>query len=84
MDRPISIDEAGERFPDILRDVGGGETFIVTHGGKPVAKIVPVPADPTPEELARRAEAARRLTAELSKRPIIVTGPWTRDELYER
>lgn len=84
MDRPISIDEAGERFSDIMRDVGEGETYVLTRGGKPVAKITPVPTDPSPEELAKRAAAARRLAAELDKRPVIVTGPWTRDELYER
>ena len=84
MDRPISIDEAGERFSEIIGDVSAGETFVVTDHGEPVAKISPVPRESTPEELRLQAERIRETTAWLKTQPIIITGPWTRDELYER
>lgn len=84
MERPISIDEAGERFSDIMRDVGEGETYVVIDHGEPVAKITPVRRDLSADELKAQAKRVRIATEWLRTQPVIITGPWTRDELYER
>jgi prevent-host-death family protein len=84
MDRPISIEEAENRFAAVVREVADGGSFVVTDGGKPIARITPPTVDFTSEELATQAEKVRRFARELARTPIVVTGPWTREELYER
>lgn len=84
MDRPISIDEANERFSEVISDVGGGETFVVTDAGKPIAKISPIDHRSSADERRARAARAREFATWLDTQPITITGPWTRDELYER
>lgn len=79
MERPISIDEAGERFSDVLRDVGNGDTFVVTLAGEPVAKIVPAS-----KKSDRRRRGIAELLDYLETLSMRNSGEWRRDELYER
>ena len=41
----VSIAEAKNRLPEIIRAVEGGERVIITRHGKPVAQISPAPPD---------------------------------------
>lgn len=44
--RSMGVHEAKTQFSRVLHDVEGGDEVIVTRGGTPVARIVPiVPAD---------------------------------------
>jgi prevent-host-death family protein len=80
-DRPISAAEANRSSSRLLREVRGGQSFVVTAHGRPVARIVPY----EPEEAARRA-AREALFARLdAQRPAEGDGArWTRDEPYGR
>ena len=40
----VSIAEAKNRLPELIRAVEGGEEVIITRHGKPVAQIAPAPA----------------------------------------
>jgi prevent-host-death family protein len=74
----ISAAEANRKFSLVLREVRGGETYVVTSHGRPVAKIVPIDPDDTVRE-----EAFRALLARLRSNPILNVPRWTRDELYD-
>ena len=39
----ISIAEAKNRLPQLIRAVEGGETIVITRHGKPVAQLTPAP-----------------------------------------
>lgn len=41
----VSIAEAKNRLPEIIRAVEAGEKVIITRHGKPVAQITPPPPD---------------------------------------
>lgn len=41
----ISVAEAKNRLPELIRAVEGGEQVIITRHGKPVAQIAPPPAE---------------------------------------
>ena len=77
MQRTITATEANQRFSELLRDVSAGDTVTITNRGKPVAEISP------PKKRLTKADL-EELWREMDKLPTIVTGPWTRDELYER
>ena len=53
----VSHRELRNRSGEVLRAVEAGESFTITNGGVPVARLVPV-SDPTPE--LRRVRPARR------------------------
>ncbi len=53
----VSHRELRNRSGEVLRAVEAGESFTVTNGGVPVARLVPV-ADPTPD--LRCVRPARR------------------------
>ena len=78
MEETISAADANRRFSALIRDVRDGQTFIVTSHGKPVARILPVAGD---ERVSARAREL--LLARLEQQPVVETGRWTRDELYE-
>jgi prevent-host-death family protein len=79
MDSAVSAADANRSFSQILREVRGGASYVVTVHGKPVARIVPC----EPADEARRA--ARSLLLErLRDQPVTDIGPWRRDDLYER
>jgi prevent-host-death family protein len=76
--RYITATEANQKMSSILRDVAAGASYTVTSRGKPVAKLVPV-AEPEEQgkDLTDLVKFARSL-------PRIYTGPWKREDLYER
>lgn len=76
MDRAISANEANQRFSEMLREVGEGESFTVLSDGHAVARVVPV--DRTAE-----IRALDRVLAFVENLPIRYSGDWTRDDLYE-
>ncbi len=60
MDRFISATDANRDFSSLLGKVAGGESFIVTSHGKPVARFTPLGKDVMDPETvaARRAHIA--------------------------
>jgi prevent-host-death family protein len=42
-DMDVSIAEAKNRLPELIRAVEGGERVVITRHGKPVAQIAPPP-----------------------------------------
>jgi prevent-host-death family protein len=78
MEKAVTAADANRKFSKLLKAVEGGDTFVVTSHGRPVAKLVPVETDLSE---ARRAKAAllKRLRSQRARS----IGPWTRDELYE-
>jgi prevent-host-death family protein len=79
MTRTITTTEANQRFAEILRHVDAGDSFTVTRRGRPVAEITP----PRATKQASKAEL-EAMFARMDQLPGLVTGPWTRDELYDR
>ena len=63
-------------FPQILRDVQQGETVTITSRGRAVAEFGPPKAK-------RRGEDIEGMIDLLKKRPLLISGPWTREDLYE-
>jgi prevent-host-death family protein len=63
--RTVSAREANQRFSELLRAVEGGQSFVVTRRGRPVATLRPVeasatrPLAPTQEAALRRVLATR-------------------------
>jgi prevent-host-death family protein len=41
----VSIAEAKNRLPELIRKVEAGESVVITRHGKPVAQIAPVPPE---------------------------------------
>ena len=80
MDQSVSAAEANRSFSHLLREVRGGASFVVTAHGKPVARIVPADEAANPRAAAR-ATLMRRLRSQPATQD---SGPWRRDELYER
>ena len=39
--RPVSLKEANQQFSRLIREVEGGEGFVITRRGRPVARIIP-------------------------------------------
>ncbi len=74
----ISAGDANRHFSSVLREVGKGETVIVTSRGKPVAAIGALSRD----EPLRRA-ARETLLQRLRTQPATGQRAWTRAELYE-
>jgi prevent-host-death family protein len=77
MDKYISATEANQRFSELLRDVSEGESYTVTSRGKPVARMVPAGKKQTKAGL-------EEYYAKCDARGPIVTGPWKREDLYDR
>jgi len=77
MERVITATDANQRFSQMLRDVQGGESFVVLSRGRPVARVVPAgPADNQRSDMGR-------LLAYLEKQPRRSLQGWTRGDLYE-
>jgi prevent-host-death family protein len=79
MGKPVSAAEANRDFSKLLRGVRGGESYVITSHGKPVARLVPADARDAVRVAARRG-LVTRLRAQRASAPI---GRWTRDELYD-
>jgi prevent-host-death family protein len=54
MAETVTAREANQHFSRLLREVAEGQSFVITHRGRPVARLVPEPAPddrcPTPEQ----------------------------------
>ncbi|KZD12146.1 type II toxin-antitoxin system Phd/YefM family antitoxin [Oceanibaculum pacificum] len=74
----VSAAEANRKFSLILRQVREGHSYVVTSHGRPVARIVPADARGDVASGARKT-----LLMRLEAQPILDTGHWSRDELYE-
>lgn len=57
--KTVTVDEARENLPELLRSIAAGEEVVITDGGKWVAALTQPPdPPPTPEEEAvARAQA---------------------------
>ena len=78
MEKVISAADANRKFSHILRSVREGQSFVVTSHGRPVARIVPADETGSVSSVARAL-----LMARLERQPIVISGRWTREELYE-
>lgn len=77
----ISAAEANRYFSKVIRDVReGGQTYVVTSHGTPVAKIVPI-ADESDNAVRERAKEL--LLERLCKQPAMNLPRFSRDELYD-
>jgi prevent-host-death family protein len=74
--RYITATEANQKMSSVLRDVAAGASYTVTSRGKPVAKVVPVDDKGKKRDLKEFQEFLKSL-------PIIHTGPWKREDLYD-
>jgi prevent-host-death family protein len=80
-EKRISASEANRNFSGLLRRVRKGQEFVVTSHGEPVAKIVPCDDD---AESMKRKKAWKKLMDRVSRQPVKIIEPWTREDLYER
>ena len=87
-EREVSLSEAQERLPELLREIERGDTLAITKNGKQVALLTPpepngakLEEEETPEEaLARRTAAVEEFMRESDNwEPI----PVTVDEILE-
>jgi prevent-host-death family protein len=76
--KTVSAADANRHFSRLLREVAGGQTFVVVSRGKSVATIGPPEQDQTERSAARQA-LLRRLTAQSASGE----RGWTREDLYE-
>jgi prevent-host-death family protein len=75
----VSAAEANRSFSKILREVGAGETVVVTFRGEPVAMI-----QPTDRATVNREAAQAALLAHLDSQPVQnIPITWTRGDLYD-
>jgi prevent-host-death family protein len=82
MPKTISLRDANQTFARCVRAVEGGEEFVITRNGRPVARLVPVSAH---RMLTQAQEAARARTLERMRRGWpIAAGKLDRDALHER
>lgn len=79
MARTVSASEANQNFSKLLGEAEDGETITIQRRGVTVAQLVPT-AEKARE---RRIAAVERMVAFFEKWPIVTTGLWTREELYE-
>lgn len=78
MAKIVSAAEANRQFSRLLREVGDGESYVVTNHGKPVAQLIPI--------MNQGKTAASALTALLSRlraQRVVNASRWSREELYE-
>jgi prevent-host-death family protein len=75
VDNEISAADAKHKFPQLLRRVRSGLSFVVTSQGKPIARITPIEQD--------REKAKAALLARLENQPIRNVGRWKREDLYD-
>jgi prevent-host-death family protein len=79
----VTAREANQQFSKLLQRAEAGDTVVITKRGRPVAKLVPIPA---PEVLVERRKHAEELIEHLERGALhggkVVD--WSRDELYDR
>jgi len=80
----VGAREANRSFSKILKEAENGKTVIITRNGKPVARLVPVPAGIESMSEEERRAAKARLMALLDKGFHLGGRGFTRDEMHER
>jgi prevent-host-death family protein len=80
--KTVSLRDANQGFARYVREVEGGEEFVITRNGAPVARLVPVSDRRvlTPEQEAALARTKARMEEGWS----LGGAKFNRDELYER
>ncbi len=43
----VTVEEAQARLPELIDQLAGGEPLTITRGGRPIAQLVPAPAERT-------------------------------------
>jgi prevent-host-death family protein len=82
MTKQISLRDANQGFARCIREVEGGEEFVITRNGKPVARLVPISGK---RVLSAHQQAARaRALARMKKGWPLGIGKIDRDSLHER
>ena len=89
-EREVSLSEAQERLPELLREIERGDTLAITRNGKQVARLAPpepnganLEGEETPEEaLARRTGVVEEFLRE-SERADWARGRVTLEEIRE-
>jgi prevent-host-death family protein len=81
MSKTITLRDANQGFSRCIREVEGGEEFIITRNGKPVARLLPVGGKRvlTPAQEAARARALALMKEGWS----LNIGRINRDEIYQ-
>ena len=59
----VGLREANQKFSSLIKAVRGGKEVILTDRGKPVARLVPMPADDTEDSVRRMEEAGLLIPA---------------------
>lgn len=77
MEKYVTATEANQRFAEVLREVSAGESFAVTSRGRIVAEI-------SPPRKKRKNKSTAEFLAYMDSQPILVIGPWKREDLYDR
>jgi prevent-host-death family protein len=57
----VSIADAKNRLPELIRAVEGGETVVITRHGKPVAQLAPAPKGRRKARLGRMKDRIQLL-----------------------
>ena len=63
--RTFGAFEAKNRLSELLELVEHGEEVMITKHGKPVAKLIAVPASPRPERVRQAIEGLKKLQQQL-------------------
>ena len=89
MAETVSARTANQHFSRLLQEVAAGKSFVITHRGRPVARLVPeTPPEGrrlTPEQEQALAESiawTRSLKPPAEPTGLTVDWPRDRDELY--
>lgn len=90
MAETVTARAANQHFSRLLREVETGKSFVITHRGRPVARLVPEAAPDgrrlTPEQEQALAESmawARSLKPVVEPTGLPAGWPRDRDELYD-
>jgi len=86
-EQTVTAAEANQHFAEILDKAAQGESFVITRGDRPVARIVPVAAaaaDDADEEARRRDAHARRRDAHARLMEMIRTAGNHGGERFDR
>ena len=82
MTKQISLRDANQGFARCIRAVEGGEEFVITRNGRPVARLVPIAGK---RVLSQHQEAAlERIRQRMKKGWPLGIGKLDRDSLHER
>ena len=82
MTKTMTLREANQAFARCIREVEGGEEFVITRNGTPVARLSPVSQRRvlTPAQQAALERTLRRMEEGWD----LGAGPLDRDSLHER